>query len=195
MPPPSRVGKPKTRSRILSIGPTLVGCPPTSLSAIPAAEQAASDYAKKPLGDGPFYVEEWKQGQEIVLEKADQPFPLGDAKLKTIIFRFFGETAAVLAALQNGEIDAVTGTGGLSVDNAPDLDKIEEAGIYDVLYEPGYQWEHIDLNTAKSPLTITSVRQAMYHAIDRQALVDKLYFGKQATTDLPVLRPFLGLHR
>ncbi len=156
------------------------------LSAIPAAEQAASEYAKKPLGDGPFYVEEWKQGQEIVLKKSDQPFPLGDAKLNTIIIRIIGETAAVLAALQNGEVDAVTGTGGLSVNNAPDLDKIEAAGIYDALYEPGYQWEHIDLNTQKFPLDDVKVRQALYHAIDKQALVDKLYYGKQSSTDLPI---------
>ncbi len=127
---------------------TYVGWLPSHiLSAIPAAEQAASEYSKKPVGDGPFYVDEWKQGQEIVLKKAEQPFPLGDAKLNTIIFRFFAETAGVLAALQNGEIDAVTGTGGLTVNNAPDLDKIEAAGLYDVLYEPGYQWEHIDINT------------------------------------------------
>jgi len=55
-----------------------------------------------------------------------------------------------------------------------------------VLYEPGYQWEHIDLNTTKFPFDDLKVRQAMYHSIDKQALVDKLYFGKQKTTDLPV---------
>ena len=156
------------------------------LSSIPAADQAASDFAKKPVGDGPFVVKEWKQGQEIVLEKSDQPFPLGDAKIKTIIFRIIGETAAVIAALQNGEVDAVTGTGGLTVNNAPDLDKIEAAGLYKVLYQPGYQWEHIDLNTKKFPMDDLKVRQALYYAIDKQALVEKLYYGKQSTTDLPV---------
>jgi peptide/nickel transport system substrate-binding protein len=158
------------------------------LKDIKPADQAASDFAKKPLGDGPYEVMEWKQGQEIDLVKSAQPFPLGDAKINNIVFRFFAETAGVLAALQNGEIDAVTGTGGLTVNNAPDLDKIEEAGLYDVLYQPGYQWEHIDINTKKegSPLQDVKVRKALYHAIDKQALVDKLYYGKQSTTDLPV---------
>ena len=155
------------------------------LGATPAAEQKNVDWTKVP-GDGPYQIKEWKQGQEIVLEKVDLPFPLGDAKIKTVIFRFFAETAAVLAALQNGEIDAVTGTGGLTVNNAPDLDKIEAAGLYKVMYEPGYQWEHIDINTTKFPLDDVKVRQALYHAIDKQALVDKLYYGKQGTTDLPV---------
>jgi peptide/nickel transport system substrate-binding protein len=155
------------------------------LGTVPAAEQASVDWTTVP-GDGAYFLKEWKQGQEIVLEKSDKPFPLGDAKIKTVIFRFFAETAAVIAALQNGEIDAVTGTGGLTVANAPDLDKIEATGTYKMIYEPGYQWEHVDLNTTKFPFDDLKVRQAMYYAIDKQALVDKLYFGKQKTTDLPI---------
>jgi peptide/nickel transport system substrate-binding protein len=155
------------------------------IGSIPAAEQASIDWTTVP-GDGAYYLKEWKQGQEMVLEKSDQPFPLGDAKIKTIIFRFFAETAAVIASLQNGEIDAVTGTGGLTVANAPDLDKIEADGLYRMIYEPGYQWEHIDINVTKFPFDDLKVRQAMFHAIDRQAIVDKLYFGKQSTTDLPI---------
>jgi peptide/nickel transport system substrate-binding protein len=152
---------------------------------VPVAEHTTIDWTTVP-GDGAYMIKEWKRGQELVLERSDLPFPLGDAKIKTIVFRFFAESAAVLSALQNGEIDAITGTGGLTVANAPDLDKIEAAGMYKVLYEPGYQWEHIDLNTTKFPFDDLKVRQAMYHSIDKQALVNKLYFGKQKTTDLPV---------
>jgi peptide/nickel transport system substrate-binding protein len=159
--------------------------PEHALSSTPSADQASVDWTKVP-GDGPYYLKEWKQGQEIVLEKSDKPFPLGDPAIKTVIYRFFAETPAVIAALQNGEIDAVTGTGGLTVANAPDLDKIEAAGQYKMIYEPGFQWEHIDLNTTKFPFDDLKVRQAMYYSIDRQSLVDKLYFGKQQTTNLPV---------
>jgi peptide/nickel transport system substrate-binding protein len=156
------------------------------LENIPARDQAASEFARKPLGDGPYVLKEWKGGQEIILEKSDLPFPLGEPAIKTIIFRFYGETAAVIAALQKGEIDVVTGTGGLTVANAPDLDKIEETGIYTMMYEPGYQWEHIDLNTQKFPFDDVMVRKALYHATDKELLVERLYYGRQSTTDLPV---------
>jgi peptide/nickel transport system substrate-binding protein len=159
--------------------------PSHALESIPTAEHAAIDWTTIP-SDGPYVIKEWKQGQEIVMEKSDQPFPLGDAAIKTVIFRFFAETAAVIAALQNGEIDVVTGTGGLTVANAPDLDKIEAGGLYRMIYEPGYQWEHIDLNVTNFPFDDVKVRQALYHATDKQSLVDKLYFGKQSATDLPV---------
>jgi peptide/nickel transport system substrate-binding protein len=155
------------------------------LSKTPAKDQAASDFAKKPVGDGAYVVKDWKQGQEIDLEKSDKPFPLGDPKIKTIVYRFFGETKAVIAALQKGEIDGVTSVAGLTPSDAPDLDKIGAAGLYTVAYDPEYSWEHIDLNTTKFPLDDIKVRQALYYAIDKKALIDTLYFGKYVAAELP----------
>ena len=157
------------------------------LQDIPAPDHPASEFARMPIGDGPYKITEWKAGQEITLELSELPFPLGEPAIKTIIFRFYGETSGILNALKNGEVDAVmSGTGGLTVANAPDLDTIEADGLYTVFYEPGYSWEHIDLNTTKAPLDDLLVRQALYYAIDKQALVDTLYYGKQSPTDLPI---------
>ena len=156
------------------------------LGKIPAKDQAASDYAKKVVGDGAYAVKEWKPGQEIVAEKSDKPFPLGEPKVKTIIFRFFGDAAAVIAALQKGEVDASAGNvGGLSPANAPDLDKLEATGKYKVNWSTGYAWEHIDINTTKFPLDDVKVRQALYYATDKKGIADTLYFGKIGTIDLP----------
>ncbi len=155
------------------------------VSKTPAKDQAKSDYAKKPVGDGPYVVKEWKQGQELVLEKSDKPFPLGDPKIKTIVWRFFADTKAVIASLQKGEIDATTSVAGLTPSDSPDLDKIAAAGLYKVWYFNEYSWEHIDINTQKFPLDDLKVRQALYYAIDKKALIDTLYYGKYAPAELP----------
>jgi peptide/nickel transport system substrate-binding protein len=155
------------------------------LSKVAAKDQAASDYAKKPVGDGAFVVKEWKAGQEIVLTASDKPFPLGDPKIKTITYRFFGETKAVIAALQKGEIDGVTSVAGLTPADAPDLDKIAAAGLYKVAYEPEYSWEHADLNVQKFPLDDVKVRKALYSATDKKSIIDSLYFGKYVAAELP----------
>jgi peptide/nickel transport system substrate-binding protein len=111
--------------------------PAHAMSSIPAADHKSIDFTTIP-GDGPYVVKEWSQGQELVLERRDVPFPLGEPAIKTIIFRFFSESAAIIAALQNGEVDAVTSAaGGLTVANAPDLDQIESAGLYEFHYAPG----------------------------------------------------------
>ncbi len=157
------------------------------LGSVPAAEQAENEYVRMPVGDSAYVVKEWKQGQEIVLEKSDVPFPLGDPQIKTIIFRFYGESSAVLNALKNGEVDAVTfATGGLTAANGPDLDDIEAQGAYKILYMPGYSTEHIDLNMTKFPLDDVRVRQALYYALDREAINEALYYGKQMVADLMI---------
>jgi peptide/nickel transport system substrate-binding protein len=157
------------------------------LASIPAKDHASSEYARKPLGEGPYVVKEWKAGQEIVLEKSSLPFPLGDAKIKTVTYRMFGDGAGVLAALQNGEIDLALGNpAGLTEANAPDLDAIESAGLYQVEWIPEYSYEHLDINVTKPPLDDVRVRRALAYALDRQQLSDTLYYGKKVITDLPL---------
>lgn len=157
------------------------------LKDIPAGEQDASEFARKPVGDGAYEIVEWKAGQEIVLEASDQPFPLGEPKVKNVIFRFYGDGAGIKAALQSGEIDAAFATvSGLSEADGPDLDVIEATGMYKVDWVPQFNFEHIDLNMDKFPMDDVKVRQALYLAIDRQAINDALYYGKRAIIDLPL---------
>jgi peptide/nickel transport system substrate-binding protein len=91
----------------------------------------------------------------------------------------------VIASLQKGELDATTSVAGLSPNDSPDLDKIAAAKIYNVTYFTEYSWEHIDLNVQKFPLDDLKVRQALYYAIDKKALIDTLYFGKYSPAELP----------
>lgn len=156
------------------------------LEGLAPTEHAGSDYAKAPVGDGPYVVREWNTGQDITLEKSDQPFPLGEPKINTIIYRIFGDSAGVKAALQNGEIDiAVGNVAGLSPADSPDLDQLEASGMYKIHWGAGFAWEHIDLNTTKFPLDDVKVRQALAYATDKQQIADTLYFGKIPTVDLP----------
>jgi len=73
----------------------------------------------------------------------------------------------------------------LTTGDAPDLDKIGAAGLYKIEYYSEYSWEHIDLNTTKFPLDDVKVRQALYYAIDKKALIDTLYNGKYTAAELP----------
>jgi len=157
------------------------------LENIPGDQQAESDYARMPVGDGAYVVKEWKPNQELVLEASELPFPLGEPKIKTITFRFYGDSAGVLAALQSGEADLAHGNvAGLTESNGPDLDALEAGGAYKVTWVNGYSFEHMDINLDKEPLNDLKVRQALYYALDRQTIIDTLYYGKKVMTDLPL---------
>ncbi len=146
------------------------------LKDVKPADIENNDWSKsKAIGIGPYKLVEWQPAQQIKLEAvADH---ILKPKIKTIIFRFITDSNAILAALQNNEIDAADQM-GLTTANAPDLDKLSK-DVYRVDYAPGYQWEHVDLNISKPPFDNKLVRQALAFATDKQSIVDKLYYGKQ----------------
>ena len=55
----------------------------------------------------------------------------------------------------------------------------EESGAYDVRFVPSLIYEHVDFNLDGPYFSDRKVRQALMHAVDRQALVDALFGGKQ----------------
>lgn len=149
------------------------------LGKVAAKDQAKSDYAKKPLGDGAYELKEWKSGQELDYVASSKPFPLGDPKIKNIILRIIPDSNAEIAALQKGEVDLATQI-GLTVNNSPELDKLVG---YKPIYLPSFTWEHLDINLDKDIFKDVRVRQAMLTAIDRKSISDKVYFGKNTVAD------------
>jgi len=148
--------------------------PEQILGKLKPEEIEKSDFSKKIVGAGPYKLREWQPAQQIILDAvADHPLK---PKIKTIIFRFITDASAELAALQKGEIDGATQI-GFDTDSSPELDKLPK-DAYRVDYTPGYQWEHIDLNTTAFPFDDVKVRQALAYATDKKAIVDQLYYGK-----------------
>jgi len=72
----------------------------------------------------------------------------------------------------------VLGELGLSLDQAISFEK-RHGTKYNVVYKPALIWEHIDVNLDNKLLADKRVRQAMLLAIDRKAISEKLFEGKQ----------------
>ncbi|MBI4318598.1 MAG: peptide ABC transporter substrate-binding protein [Chloroflexi bacterium] len=154
-----------------------VGVTPQHLySKIKAADLSKSEYARKPMGMGPYKLKEWVAGQSITLE-ANPDYFLGAPKIKTLIFKIIPDTNTILAQLQAGAVDVVT-EGSIQLDNAPDLDRIAAAGVVKPYYLPATVWEHLDFNNEHEFLKEPNVRKAIAYAIDRKSIVDKVLYGK-----------------
>ena len=119
-----------------------------------------------PVGTGPFVFESWEVGNRLVLTRNDDYW--GDkAKLERLIFRPIADGPARAQALQSGEIQAYDG-----VDPA-DVERLRTD--YEVLERPAFNVGYIGFNTAKPPLDNQKIRQAIAHAINRDALVKANY--------------------
>jgi peptide/nickel transport system substrate-binding protein len=122
---------------------------------------------QNPVGTGPFEFESFEPGNRLVLARYDDYW--GDAaKLDRLIFRPIADGPARTQALQSGEIQAFDG-----VDPA-DVSRLDSEG-YEILERPAFNVGYLGFNTAVPPLDNPTIRQAIAHAINREALVQANY--------------------
>ena len=103
-----------------------------------------------------------------------------------IVIRTIENTAALEANLLSNSIDHMSGTLGITLDQALTMEK-RHGSTFEFLYQPGLIYEHIDLNQDNPILADLRVRQALIHSIDRHAISKQLFEGKQ-----PVANSFVS---
>ena len=127
-------------------------------------------FHRKPVGSGPFMVDEWTSGSHIKLIKNADYYGRGPY-LDEIIIKFVPEGNALVLQLEMGEINGV--------DNAPNtllgvLDRLPGVTVH---RNPALFNEHLDLNCENPILSDRRVRMALAIAVDRDELSGKIYEG------------------
>lgn len=133
---------------------------------------------------GPFRIVEIVPGNRIVLEQ--NPTWTGEKPyFKRIVVKIIENTAALEANLLSGNVDYVLGELGLSLDQVLAFEK-RHKDKYNFIYKPALIYEHIDTMLDSKLLEDRRVRQAILSAIDRKAISEKLFEGKQPVADGPI---------
>ncbi|MEJ7705894.1 MAG: ABC transporter substrate-binding protein [Nocardioidaceae bacterium] len=127
-------------------------------------DPTSSEYGlKHPTGTGPYMFSEWNRGKEVRLEAFDGYW--GEpAKTPNVVLTTIEDTGAKRDALKNGEID------GFDLVAPGDLAGLEDAGM-SIVQRPAFNILYLGMNQAVKPLDDPLVRQAIAHAIDKEAVV------------------------
>ena len=141
------------------------------------------------VGDGAYRLVEWRKGSSLTVEAVPNHAIFGTPRVKHITWRFVPDTNALVANMLSGAIDVIA-TIGITFDQAVQLDK-QAAGRFKVYFEPALTWEHIDLNFDNPLLQDVRVRRALAHGINREAISQQLFEGRQpvSNTYLPARHP------
>ena len=126
---------------------------------------------------GPYVMTQAKTGSHMVFERNPKWWGKKPA-FDRITVRVIEYTTTLEANLLSGGIDMISGELGLNVDQALAFEK-RHGGKYNTLFKPGLIYEHIDLMLDNPVLQDRRVRQALMHAIDRDAISNRLFGGKQ----------------
>lgn len=140
-----------------------------------------TDPTNKGLYFGPFRISELVPGNRLTLE-ANPTWTGAKPHFRRIVFKIIESTAALEANLLSGNVDYVLGELGMTLDQALAFEK-RHKDRYTVVYKPALIYEHIDVKLENPLLADRRVRQALLMAIDRKAISDRLFEGKQPVAD------------
>ncbi len=125
---------------------------------------------------GPYLVSAYKAGAEIAF--VPNPYWHGAKPHFTrIVVKVVPTTAAVEAELLSGGIDYMGGEVGLAIEEAVLLEA-RHPGRFRFIYKPGLVYENLLVDLGHKALGDKRVRQALLLALDRQAITDAVYGGK-----------------
>ena len=144
-----------------------------------------SDLSRAPIGTGPFKFVEWVSGSHITLEKFDDYWVEGQPVMDRVVFEIMPDDAAKEAALVSGSVHII--------DKVPFRDFETISSMPGIVTErmPGIQTQILYLNLGAPPFGIgpdqvgdeaaiekaLNVRKFLYHAVDRDQILDRLFYG------------------
>ena len=123
-----------------------------------------SAYATEhPTGTGPFRFDKWERDQAVTL-KANPDYWGDKAKVETVIIRTISDTRARVQELEAESID------GFDLVGPGDVQALQDKG-FQIQNRPAFNILYLAFNQANPALKDVKVRQALNHAIDKEALL------------------------
>ncbi|MEM5541260.1 ABC transporter substrate-binding protein [Sulfitobacter sp. AS92] len=139
--------------------------------AVIVAPESIEAIKQTPVGTGAFKFDEWRQGDKITLSRYDDYW--GDAPaLASATFKFISDPTAAFASVMAEDVDVFAGFP--APENIP---QFEADPRFQVLIGSTEGETILSINNQRAPFDNVKVREAVAHAIDRQAIIDGAMFG------------------
>lgn len=143
-----------------------------------ATSELGDNFARNPIGCGPYKYVSWTEGENIKLEAFNDYFK-GAPKIKNATIRFIADQNTALIGLETGEIDysyVFPESAKPDIKKNPDLD---------LFYFDSTSFHFITLNHDLKELSDKKVRQAINMAINRDDVIAVALEGEGKACFIP----------
>ena len=131
-----------------------------------------SSFNKNPIGTGSYKLKEFKTAQDIELIANEKYFD-GKPKIEKILYKFLPDTNTSFLYLKQKNLD-IGGLTPIQIDRQIDD---EFKNNYTIIQKPSFAYTYLGFNLKDEKFKDLRIRQALSLAVDRQELVDILFFG------------------
>jgi peptide/nickel transport system substrate-binding protein len=144
-----------------------------------AARRLGRDFAREPVGTGPYRFVEKRPQERVVLERFDRHWDRTAGNVDRITYRPITDEQALLANLKAGELDINNMVPPTEV-VALRRETLRSEGSVRLLERPSLGYQGMWINVTAPPFNNKALRQAFNASIDRRALV-RVVFADTAT--------------
>ncbi len=157
-----------------------------SMQSPSAIEDYGEDYGDiVSIGTGPFEFSEWRRGSEVTLVRNENYWGEQPA-YERLVFQAVPEGGARMMMVQSGDAD-------VAVRVPPhDIERLEADQDVDIVMTPSLRTIYVAFNVTMEPFTDPLVRQAVNHAVDKEAIVEFILGGVGQPVDAPVAPDVFG---
>lgn len=133
-------------------------------------DQIGTNAVETPIGTGPYMYEEWIPGDRITL-KANPTYWGGAPAIETLNYKVILDENVRAIAIETGDVQVVLDIGPAQVDAL----KVQENVTLVNFKHIGV--DYLGFNMQSPALTNIKLREAIYMAVDKQAIIDTVLFG------------------
>lgn len=131
------------------------------------------------IGTGPYVLKESVTDEYAVFE-ANENYWGEKPKVKKITVKVIPDNQTRILALEKGEVDLIYGKNMIDADA---VKKYKESDKFSVALSDATSTRQIVINTTNDILKDKTVRQAIQHATNRQAISDGIFYGLEKPAD------------
>lgn len=153
-----------------------------------------SEGIKKPVGTGPWVLSEYKQGEVAVFVRNEHywgPKP----KVNKLVVKIIPDSESRVVAFEKKDLNLIYGSGSISLDA---FKQLQQSGKYETQLSQPLATRVLAVNSNKGATKDLKVRQAIQHAVNKDAFVKGVLLGTELKADTLLAPNFpycnLGLH-
>jgi len=132
-----------------------------------------SEFARNPIGLGPYKLKRWTSGQELILDSYRDYYE-GRPYIDRYVYRLIPDLATMFLELKAGGIDMM-GLTPIQYTKQTDTDFFKNN--FQKFRYPVFQYTYMGFNLKHPFFQDKRVRQALAYAIDKSELIDVVLFG------------------
>ena len=139
------------------------------------------DFARQPIGTGPFQFVEWVSGQHITLRRYNAYWQENLPYLAGVQYRPIPEPATRVVALRSGDVDLLN---AVPLKDVSTLERDSKTRVYRIA---GVVRDHLGFHTQKTPfMNNPNLRLALSWAVDRKTISEDVLFGLAKPAMVPI---------